>query len=196
MPNKGKTNEVKPSSSNPKEEPYLQYEKSINKHIPFLEPGVFKQTFVTYTNKLVKQGLKQPLRFKHMYKQYPPLDYEKTSDHLEGELRNKHEQVKSKKLRFTNIIFKMLGRDFTIQSVIYCIAYFSQVPVPIIIRYMLVWLETEYEDRDWKRNLGYYYAGAFSLCVILRLLFELYPLQLNAINYMKCQQISRVSNLN
>ena len=131
----------------PTKEPYLLFQNSINKDKYLVEPGFFKQTFITYTNKLVNIGRKTPLQFEHLFKMSDDLKYQYNSQESEKMIKKYQDQLIKGKLSFTDIVFKLIRKTgFISQNVAYCLAYFSQIPVPLIIKFLLQWLETNYEE--------------------------------------------------
>lgn len=132
-----------------------QFENSINKNTPFVEPGFFNSLFFLYTNKVIKQGLKKPIDFDVLYKLR-----EKTG--LENCLE-KYSKTSPKDGFMKRFLF-VLGWDQFRSTFFIMMAYFCQIPIPIVIRNYLEW----YQDPEADFIKGVYLALIFVFIVAMK----------------------------
>ena len=170
MSSKSETKKSKKSEKvETEEEPYVLYEKSVNKDQEFLGYGFMDVVFHNFLNKVLYQGLREPFNFNHMYKLPNYLEFNEIIKQMDTLMTPefKNEVLNNKKSMF-DFYQKLIGFRLKLGVFLTFVSEVIIVFLPLLLKRLISWVEEDLEGADSsKRYEGVITTGLISLVIII-----------------------------
>lgn len=170
-------------------EPYLLYEKSPYKDIPYMQGHCFDKILFTSCNKVIKNGQKKSFDFDSLYKPPKEISYEYFSDRIEDLVKKNNQLPKKQQKEFRTLMRLATNPYYNLGFIYSIIAYLMKLPIPILVKNLLEWISDPSADS----KEGYYYGLGLSLVSFLSTFFEIFLLYYVCMSFDGCKLAGKVS---
>ena len=172
MSQENKTKQKGPKNSSTQEqeeEPYLLYGRSENKNIDFLGSGLKEIIFHKFLNKILKQGLKEPFNFNHMFKIPKYLEYDSILHQINTLMTDDYKKsILNKEKTIYDFYHKLVGSRYKVGLFLTFISDVIVVLLPLLLKSLITWVEEDIENQDsGNKYKGLIIAALLSLVIVV-----------------------------
>lgn len=150
-------------------EPYQLAEKSTNKGIPFMEPGVISKLFHTHLMKVFKID-QEKINFHTLFEAENCYAYENNLKEFKkiekSEIWEKY--LKNEK-NFLQVVFEFLGWRYKAGILLDLLGVLFTIPIPILVKSLIDWLS---RPEDSGNNNGFLLCGVIVVFMLLNYMLK------------------------